>query len=125
MEVAVYFLFSRLKEHLKPYIKVFYRFFHILLTSTITNIANRRELNVRHLGFLLICMLRHNRGHAIFLSRHPPSHFALKIIVCIPLEISRSLKTFKTSTNEYLVSKEYFYMVNPCCNVIFQELSKI
>ena len=66
----------------------------------------------------------------------------------MPLEISRALKTFKTSTNQYLVSNEYFYMVNPCCDVtkttvneikivskmadisslqvkIFQELSKI
>ena len=66
----------------------------------------------------------------------------------MPLEISRSLKTFKTSTNQYLVGNEYFYMVNPCCDVtkttvneikivskmadisslqvkIFQELSKI
>ena len=66
----------------------------------------------------------------------------------MPLEISRSLKTFKTSTNQYLVSNEYFYMVNPRCDVtkttvneikivskmadisslqvkIFQELSKI
>jgi hypothetical protein len=43
-------------------------------------------------------------------------HFALKIILRIPLEISTSLKTFKTSTNQYLVSNEYFYMVNPCCD---------
>ena len=66
----------------------------------------------------------------------------------MPLEISRSLETFKTSTNQYLVSNEHFYMVNPCCDVtkttvneiknvckmadisllqvkIFQELSKI
>ena len=45
------------------------------------------------------------------------NHFALKITLCIPLEISRSLKTFKTSTNQYLVSNEYFSMVNPCCDV--------
>jgi hypothetical protein len=32
-------------------------------------------------------------------------------------EISRSLKTFKTSTNQYLDSSEYFYMVNRCCDV--------
>ena len=66
----------------------------------------------------------------------------------MPLEISRLLETFRTSTNQYLVSNEYFYMVNPCCDVtkttineiknfskmadisllqvkIFQELSKI
>ena len=76
------------------------------------------------------------------------NHFALKTILCLPFEISRSLKTFKTSTNQYLVSNEYFYMVNPCCDLtkttvneiknlskmaditllqvkIFQELSKI
>ena len=46
-----------------------------------------------------------------------PNHFALKIILCLPLEISRSLETFKTSTNQYLVSNKYFYMVNPCCDV--------
>jgi hypothetical protein len=45
------------------------------------------------------------------------NHFALKTILCLPFEISRSLKTFKTSTNQYLVSNEYFYMVNPCCDV--------
>ena len=76
------------------------------------------------------------------------NHFALKIILCMPLEISRSHETFKTSTNQYLVCNEYFYMVNSCCDVtktadneiknvskmadislfqvkIFQELSKI
>jgi hypothetical protein len=76
------------------------------------------------------------------------NHFALKIILCMPFEIPRSLETFKTSTNQYLVSNECFYMVNPCCDVtkttvneiknvskmadlsllqvkIFQELSKI
>jgi hypothetical protein len=64
------------------------------------------------------------------------------------LEISRSLETFKTFTNQYSVSNKYIYMVNPCCDVtkttvneiknaskmadisllqmkIFQELSKI
>jgi hypothetical protein len=45
------------------------------------------------------------------------NHFALKIIFCMPLEISISLETFKTSTNQYLVSDEYFYTVNPCCDV--------
>jgi hypothetical protein len=36
----------------------------------------------------------------------PTNHFALKTILCLPFEISRSLKTFKTSTNQYLVSNE-------------------
>jgi hypothetical protein len=66
----------------------------------------------------------------------------------MPLEISRSLETFKTFTNQYMVSNKCFYMVNPCCDItkttvneiknlskmadisllqvkIFQELSKI
>ena len=59
---------------------------------------------------------RHNRGHAIFLSRQPLIILHSKLL-CLPFEISRSLKTFKTSTNQYLVSNEYFYMVNPCCDV--------
>jgi hypothetical protein len=34
---------------------------------------DRKEWNVRHLQFLWICShVRHNRGHAIFLSRQPP-----------------------------------------------------
>jgi hypothetical protein len=37
----------------------------------------------------------------------------------MPLEISRLLETFifRTSTKQYLVSNEYFCMVNPCCDV--------
>ena len=46
------------------------------------------------------------------------NHFALKIILCVPLEISKSLETFKMYTNQYLVSNEYFYIVNPCCDVL-------
>ena len=41
------------------------------------------------------------------------------------LEISRSLETFKTSTNKYLVSNEYFYMVNPCCDVTKTTVNEI
>jgi hypothetical protein len=43
----------------------------------------------------------------------------------LPFEISRSLKTFKTSTNQYLVSNEYFYMVNPCCDVTKTTVNEI
>ena len=46
-------------------------------------------------------------------------------ILCLPFEISRSLKTFKTSTNHYLVSNEYIYMVNPCCDVTKTTVNKI
>jgi hypothetical protein len=35
----------------------------------------------------------------------------------MPLEISRSLETFKTFTIQYSVSNKYFYMVNPGCDV--------
>jgi hypothetical protein len=66
-------------------------FFHILLTST--NILIERNE---------ICAIL---------------DFAIKIILCMPLEISRLLETFKASTNQYLVSNKYFYMVNPCCDV--------
>jgi hypothetical protein len=62
------------------------------------------------------------------------------------LEISRSLETFKTSTNQYLVINEYFYMViptsqarvfyqvkdpglrgcgNPCCDVTKTTVNEI
>ena len=53
------------------------------------------------------------------------NNFALKIILCMPLEISRSLETFKTSTNQYLVCNEYFYMVNPCCDVTKTTVNEI
>ena len=53
----------------------------------------------------------------IFSFPYAHDNFALKTILCLPFEISKSLKTFKTSTNQYLVSNEYFYMFNPCCNV--------
>ena len=43
----------------------------------------------------------------------------------MPLEISRSLETFKTSTNQYLVSNEYFYMVNPCCDITKTTVNEI
>jgi hypothetical protein len=135
----MYFLFSHLKDYIWysftvfSYLAYFYKYF------------DRKEWNVRHLHFLSC----HNRGHAIFLSRQPLIILHSKLYVrCLPFEISRSLKTFKTSTNQYLVSNEYFYVVNPCCDVtkttvneiknlskmadisllqvkIFQELSKI
>ena len=53
------------------------------------------------------------------------NHFALKTILCLPFEISRVLETFKTSTNQYLVSNEYFYMVNPCCDVTKTTVNEI
>jgi hypothetical protein len=44
----------------------------------------------------------------------------------MPLKTSRSLETFKTSTNQYLVSDaEYFYMVNPCCDVTKTTVNEI
>jgi hypothetical protein len=81
---------------------------------------------------------RHNRGHdsrQYFLSRQ--TLIITQNYTLSALEVSRSLKTFKTSTNQYLVSNEYFYMVNEIKNVSkmvdisllqvkrFQELSKI
>jgi hypothetical protein len=42
-----------------------------------------------------------------------------------PMETSRSLETFKTSTNQYLVCNEYFYMVNPCCDVTKTTVNEI
>jgi hypothetical protein len=33
--------------------------------------------------------------------------------ICLPFEISKSLKTFETSTKQYLISNECFYMVIP------------
>ena len=53
------------------------------------------------------------------------NHFALKTILCLPFEISRVLDPFKTSTNQYLVSNEYFYMVNPCCDVTKTTVNEI
>jgi hypothetical protein len=52
------FLFSHLKEILRLYIILFYRFFHILLTST-NILMERNEMSA---------MSRHNGSHAIFLS---------------------------------------------------------
>jgi hypothetical protein len=78
---------------------------------------------------------RHNRGHdsrQYFLSRQ--TLIITQNYTLSALKVSRSLKTFKTSTNQYLVSNEYFYMVNEIKNLskmvdisllqvkIFQEL---
>ena len=41
------------------------------------------------------------------------------------LEISRLLETFRTSTNQYLASNEYFYMVNLCCDVTKTTVNEI
>jgi hypothetical protein len=45
--------------------------------------------------------------------------------LCLLFEISRSLNTFKTSTNQYLVSNEYFNMVKPCCDVTKTTVNEI
>jgi hypothetical protein len=93
-------------------------------------------------------MLHHNKDHAIFLSRQPLIILHSKLYSACPWKYQDHLKLFKISTNQYLVSNKYFYMVNPCCDVtkttvneiknlskmagisllqvkIFQELSKI
>jgi transcriptional regulator of met regulon len=78
------------------------------------------------LGFFISCLLRQifwSKGmkcpqqvsRNIFILK-TTNHFALKTILCLPFERSRLLKTFKTSTNQYLVSNYHFYMVNPCCD---------
>jgi hypothetical protein len=43
----------------------------------------------------------------------------------MPFEISRSLKTFETSSNQYLISSGYFYMVKPCCDVTKTTVNEI
>jgi hypothetical protein len=136
-----------LKELLKLYIILFYRFFHILLTST-NILIERNEMSAIFNFCRYACYVTTGVTQYFYVDNHY-NHFALKNILCLPFEISRSLKTFKkTSTNQYLVGNEYFFLVNPCCDVtkttvneikklskmadisllqvkIFQELSKI
>jgi hypothetical protein len=66
-------------------------------------------------------MSSHNRGHAIFLSRQPLIILAQNYT----LSALRNINHFQTSTNQYLVSNEYFYMVNPCCDVTKTTVNKI
>jgi hypothetical protein len=90
---------------------------------------------------------RHNRGHAIFLSRQPLFILHSKLYSKYQ-DHSKTLKHLPIEIwSSTLVSKEYFCMVNPCCDFtkttveiknlskmadisllqvkIFQELSKI
>jgi hypothetical protein len=61
-----------------------------------------------------------------FIYRQPLIILHSKLYSVCPLKsLSRSLKTFKTSTNQYLVSNEYFYMVNPCCDVTKTTVNEI
>ena len=88
-------------------------FFHILLTST-NILIERNEMSA------IFNFCRYACDVTTWVTQHfylDNNYFALKTILCLPFEISRSLKTFKTSINQYLVSNEYFYMVNPCCDV--------
>ena len=119
--------------------------FHILLTST--NILIERNEMSANWDFCRYACYVTTGVTQYFLSIQTLIILHSKLF-CLPFEISRSLKIFKTSTNKYLVSNKYFYMVNPCCDVtkttvneiknvskmadtsllqvkIFQELSKI
>jgi hypothetical protein len=58
-----------------------------------------------------------------FLSRQPL--IILHSIQNYTLSALRNIKTFKTSTNQYLVSNEYFCMVNPCCYVTKTTVNEI
>ena len=59
------FLSAYLKETPKQYIEVYYRIF---ISALFGEIFDLKFLGVRHLGYLQICMIRHNWGHAIFFS---------------------------------------------------------
>ena len=140
----IFFIFS-LERTFKTICKTLLPLFHILLTST--NILIERNKMSAIFNFCRYACTSQQGSSNIFIQT-TTDYFAFKTILCLPFEISRSLKTFKTSTNQYLVSNEYFYMVNSCCDVtkttvneikklskmadisllqvkIFQELSKI
>ena len=58
-------LSSHLKETTKQYIEVYYRFLYL---PYLVRYFDLKSLVVRHLGYLWICRIRHNWGHAIFFS---------------------------------------------------------
>ena len=92
----IIFYFSHLKELLRLYIIHSYRIF---------------------ISCLLILLAQY------FLSRQPL--IILHSIQNYTLSALRNIKTFKTSTNQYLVSNEYFCMVNPCCYVTKTTVNEI
>jgi galactitol-specific phosphotransferase system IIB component len=113
----------------------------VILQSMLLQIFWSKEMKCPPSSIDVDMHITSQQGHAIFLSRQPLIILHSKLYSAL-----RSLKTFKTSTNQYLVRNEYFYMVNPCCDVtnvnemkhlskmadisllqvkIFQELSKI
>jgi hypothetical protein len=108
-----------------PIGNIFYRqhiiFFHrFLISCLLPQIFSLKGMNCPPSSIFVDMHARHNRDHAIrFLSRQTPIILPSKLYSsCLPFEICRSFKTFKTSTNQYLVSNEYFCMVNPCCDLI-------
>ena len=66
----------------------------------------------------------HAGSHNVFILT-TTDHYEVKIILQTLLEITKSLKAFKTSTNLYLVTKEYFYMANPACDVTKTTVNEI
>ena len=94
--------------------------FHMLLTSKIptTILTERNEMSAIFNFSRYACQyVMSLQGSSNIFIKTNTNNFALKTILCLLFEISRSLKTFKTSTSQYLVSNEHFYMINPCCDV--------
>jgi hypothetical protein len=53
---------------------------------------------------------------SIFVDMHVTSQQGSRNIFIYTTTNHFALKTFKTTTNQHLVSNEYFYMVNSCCD---------
>ena len=69
-------------------------------------------------------MLRHNRGHAIFLSKQPLIMLHSKLYSVCPWKYQDQLKPLKHPINIWSAN-EYFYMVNPCCDVTKTTVNEI
>ena len=118
-----FFTFS-FERTFKTIYKTLLPFFHILLTST--NVLTARNEMSAILDFCRYACHVTTGVTQYFWSRQTLTILHSKLYpVCPSKYHARSLKTFKTSTNQYLVSNEYFYMVNPCCDVTKTTVNEI
>jgi hypothetical protein len=92
--MAIYFFIFSFERTFKTIYETLLPFFHILLTST--NILIERNEMSAILDFCAwICMLRHNRGHAIFLSRQSLIILHSKVYSVCPWKYQDHLKRLK------------------------------
>jgi hypothetical protein len=97
------FLFSHLKELLRLYIILFYRFFHILLTST-NILIERNEMSAIFNFCKYACHV--TTGVTQYFILTTTDHFALKTILCLLRDHSKPLKNLPiniwSATNTFI-----------------------